>query len=159
MPAWGPAAFTRATGTRLPRTVSRRYPPVGASTVSANFDARARTGPRPPISLIMSTDFAYLPPLPPIAVKIKAAIPAARVPSERWESLLAAATVLLAGITALIWTTRLDPSDSQFFVTAAAALAVVLPQATFTLLRGTSRRRAAPALGRPGGLCQATITS
>jgi hypothetical protein len=106
----------------------------------------------------MNTDFAYLPPLPPIAATVKAALPPARLPSARWESLVAAAIVLLAGITVLTWTTRLDTTGSQFGVSAAAALAVILPQATFTLLRGTSRRRrAAPGRGLPRELCQAAI--
>jgi len=89
----------------------------------------------------MSTNFAHLPPLPPIAVTLKAAAPAARLPSERWESLVVAVTLLLAGITVLLWTTRLDTTGSQIFVTSAAVVAVILPNATFTLLRATSRRR------------------
>jgi hypothetical protein len=85
----------------------------------------------------MSTDSGYLPPLPPITVTT----PAPRLPSARWESLMAAATVLLAGISVLTWTTRLDTTNSEILVTTAAALTVILPKATFTLLRETSHRR------------------
>lgn len=89
----------------------------------------------------MSPEFAHLPPLPPITVVLKAVAPAARLPSAPWESLTVAATVLIIGITVLMWTTRLDTTGSQMFVTAAAVLTVILPKAIFTLLRGTSRRR------------------
>lgn len=86
----------------------------------------------------MSTDFAYLPPLPPIAVSLTA--PGPVTPFGRGETLMAAMTVLLTGITALAWTTRLDTTDSQIFVTAIAVLTVILPEATFTLLCANSRR-------------------
>jgi hypothetical protein len=89
----------------------------------------------------MSPEFAHLPPLPPITVALKAVTPAARLPSAQWESLMVAAAVLLMGITVLMWATRLDTTGSQMFVTAAAVLTVILPKATFTLLRGPSRRR------------------
>lgn len=89
----------------------------------------------------MSPNFTYLPPLPPITVTLKAVAPAARLPSAPWESLVVAATVLLMGITVLMWATRLDTTGSQMFVTAAAVLTVILPKAVFTVLRGLSRRR------------------
>jgi hypothetical protein len=89
----------------------------------------------------MSTEFAYLPPLPPIASAFAVATPAARLPSERGETLMAATTVLLAGITGLIWTAQLDTTGSQIFVAAAAVLTVILPTATFDLMRAASRRR------------------
>jgi Mn2+/Fe2+ NRAMP family transporter len=89
----------------------------------------------------MSTEFGYLPPLPPITVTRRGPRPAARRPSARWESLIAATTVLLAGISVLTWTTQLDTTYSQIVVTTAAALTVILPKATFTLLRATSSRR------------------
>jgi hypothetical protein len=91
----------------------------------------------------MSTNFAYLPPLPPIAV-ILTAPPAVRFPSPRRESLAVAMTVLLAGLTVFAWTVRLDTTDSHIFVTAAAVLTAVLPEATFALLRDASRRLTSP---------------
>jgi hypothetical protein len=86
----------------------------------------------------MSTDFAYLPPLPPIAVSLTVPTPAAAF--GRGEYSMVAMTVLLTGITALAWTTRLDTTDSQILVTFIAVLTVILPEATFTLLRANSRR-------------------
>ena len=84
----------------------------------------------------MSNEDRYLPPLPPIA----AIIPATPFVSERGENLLMAMTVLVAGITTLAWAIRLDTTDSQGFVSAAAALTVILPQAFFALLRSGARR-------------------
>jgi hypothetical protein len=89
----------------------------------------------------MSTNFAHLPPLPPITVILKAVTPAARLPAAPWESLMLAAAVLFMGITVLLWAMRLDTTGSQMFVTAAAVLTVILPKAVFTLLRGPGRRR------------------
>jgi hypothetical protein len=88
----------------------------------------------------MSTDFAYLPPLPPIAAA-KVATPAAQLSSSRRDSLLLAMTILCMGITVLVWTIRLDLTDSQVFVSAAAAMTVVLPEAAFGLMRAVNRRR------------------
>ena len=93
----------------------------------------------------MSTDFAYLPPLPPIAATkvaaTKVAIPAARLRASRQDSLLVAMTFLCLSITVLVSTIRLDLTDSQIFVSAAAAMTVILPQAAFGLMRVTNRRR------------------
>ena len=88
----------------------------------------------------MSPEFAYLPPLPPIGVPLAARTPAAVFPSGRRESVVASITVLLAGISVLAWTTQLDTTGSQIYVTAAAVLTVILPEATFALLRATSRQ-------------------
>ena len=88
----------------------------------------------------MSTEFAYLPPLPPIAAPLEVATAETRPPSKRGESLLVAITLLLAGISFLAWTIRLDVTESQIFVTAAASLTVIVPQAFFGVLRATSRR-------------------
>ena len=84
----------------------------------------------------MSNPNSYLPPLPPIA----AILPATPLVTGRGENLLMATTALIAGITALAWAIRLDTTDSQGFVSAAAALSVLLPQAVFILLRAGSRR-------------------
>ena len=83
----------------------------------------------------MSNENSYLPPLPPIA----ATIPTVPFLSVRGESLLTAMTVLIAGMSVLAWAVRLDPTDSQGFVSTAAVLTVILPLAVFALLRSTSR--------------------
>ena len=97
----------------------------------------------------MSTNFAHLPPLPPmratlVVATVRAATPGARAPSPRRESLLAAMTLLLVGISTisvLSWTAWWDTTQSHLFVTAAAVLTVILPEAAFGILRATNRRR------------------
>jgi hypothetical protein len=92
------------------------------------------------------TDLAHLPPLHPMALRrTNQAGPTnlarrALFPSGHGEDLAAGTTVLMAGLVALAWALRLDPTDGQVLVAASASFTLVAPVAIFTLLRSASHR-------------------
>ena len=139
MSAWGPARFTRATGARDRRTARGILLPGPAPAATAdNFHHEHQL--RPPAAPAAHAGH-------PRGGHRRAATPGARAPSQRRESLLVAMTLLLAGVTA----SRLDDPPghhpSQIFVTAAAALTVILPAGN---LRRPAGNQPPAVAGAPG---------
>jgi len=68
----------------------------------------------------------------------------APVLSQRANDLLSALIVLFAGVSILIWADRLDPTESQWFVTAAATGSAFTPAVLFMTLRAFRRQEPHP---------------
>jgi hypothetical protein len=60
-------------------------------------------------------------------------------PSKQGEDLVAAITVLMAGLVALAWALRLDTSGGQVLVAAATSFTLLAPAVTCTILRSAIR--------------------
>jgi hypothetical protein len=119
-------------------------PPIGLSPTSQADTTVFPSGPGGDLVAGM-TDLAHLPPLHPVALcRTSQASPSqaspTQVPSGRGQNLGASMTVLMAGLVALAWALRLDPSDGQVLVAVSASFTLLAPVATCTFLRSASRR-------------------
>jgi hypothetical protein len=85
------------------------------------------------------TDLAHLPPLPPLASRGADQAGPTVFPSKHGEDLVAAITVLMAGLVALAWALRLDTSEGQVLVAAATSFTLLAPAVTCTILRSAIR--------------------
>ncbi|MEP7192259.1 MAG: hypothetical protein ABI903_05285 [Actinomycetota bacterium] len=86
------------------------------------------------------TGFDDLPPLHPAALSRTHQASPTLLPSRHAEDLAAGTTVLMAGLVALAWALRLDPTDGQVLVAACTSFTLLAPLATCTLMRSARRR-------------------
>jgi hypothetical protein len=130
-------------------------PPIGLSP-SSQADTTALLSGHGGDLAAGITDLADLPPLHPVALSrtdrvsptqasptlvSPGAVSPTQVRSGRGQSLGASMTVLTAGLGALAWALRMDPSDGQVLVAVSASFTLLAPVATCTLLRSASRTR------------------